>query len=256
MARKTRPEQTKDTGKKVPSKGAGTLPPGLLQAILNSTADGIIALSDDGEVRACNETAQRLFGQQADQVLGRKLSMLLAPLPGDGANGLLNGDIGKERQVEGLRQDGSRFPIALRLTEMVHERERLLVATVQDVSTRKRAEEALRQSEERYRLLAESVRDYAIILLDPRGNVLSWSVGAERLKGYRAAEIIGQHFSRFYPPEDLQRGKPEMELRTAVAEGCFEDIGLRVRKDGSRSWPTWSSPPCAMLRASWSALAR
>src|SRR3954469_23018204 len=90
------------------------------------------------------------------------------------------------------------------------------------------------QSEDRYRLMVDSIKDYAILMLDPTGRVASWNAGAERIKGYRADEIIGQHFSRFYPPEDVQRGKPEMELRVASTEGRFEDLGWRVRKDGSR----------------------
>ncbi len=90
--------------------------------------------------------------------------------------------------------------------------------------------------EEIYRLLVDTVKDYAIIILDPTGRVMTWNPGAERIKGYKAEEIIGQHFSRFYPPEDVQRGKPEMELRVASAEGRFEDEGWRVKKDGSRFW--------------------
>jgi PAS domain S-box-containing protein len=97
-------------------------------------------------------------------------------------------------------------------------------------------ESRLLDSEERYRLLVEGVRDYAIFLLDPSGRVTSWNVGAERIKGYRAEEIIGKHFSVFYPPEDLARGKTEYELRVAAAEGRFEDEDWRVRKDGSRFW--------------------
>jgi PAS domain S-box-containing protein len=96
--------------------------------------------------------------------------------------------------------------------------------------------ENLRQSEERFRLLVESVRDYAIFMLDPNGLVLTWNAGAERFKGYRAAEIIGQHFSRFYPPDALARGLPEHELRVATDTGSFEDEGWRVRKDGSLFW--------------------
>jgi PAS domain S-box-containing protein len=91
-----------------------------------------------------------------------------------------------------------------------------------------------RQSEERFRLLVESVRDYAIFMLDPEGRILTWNAGAERIKGYRAEEIIGQHFSRFYPPE--AGDFPAHELRVAAAEGRFEDEGWRVRKDGSRFW--------------------
>jgi PAS domain S-box-containing protein len=85
-------------------------------------------------------------------------------------------------------------------------------------------------------VLVDSIKDYAIILLDTEGKVLSWNAGAERLKGYKAEEIIGQHFSRFYPPEDLAKGKTTMELKAAKEEGRFEDEGWRVRKDGSRFW--------------------
>jgi PAS domain S-box-containing protein len=97
-------------------------------------------------------------------------------------------------------------------------------------------EEPLRQSEERFRLLVESVKDYAIFMLDPDGRVATWNAGAEHIKGYRAEEIIGHHFSRFYPPEVAARGWPQEELRRALADGRFEDEGWRVRKDGSRFW--------------------
>jgi PAS domain S-box-containing protein len=101
---------------------------------------------------------------------------------------------------------------------------------------RKRAEEDLCRSEERFRLLVESVRDYAIFALDATGHVISWNAGAEHIKGYRSEEIIGRHFSCFYLPEDLGVGKPAMELRVAAAEGRFEDEGWRIRKNGSRFW--------------------
>src|ERR1700689_655537 len=94
----------------------------------------------------------------------------------------------------------------------------------------------LRQSEERFRLLVESVRDYAIFMLDPHGHILTWNAGAQRFKGYQAHEIIGQHFSRFYPPEALARGLPAHELEVASKTGAFEDEGWRVRKDGTMFW--------------------
>ena len=97
-------------------------------------------------------------------------------------------------------------------------------------------EEELRRSEERFKLLVESVRDYAIFMLDPDGIILTWNAGAQRFKGYRADEIIGQHFSRFYPPEALERGLPKHELEAATETGAFEDEGWRVRKDGSLFW--------------------
>jgi PAS domain S-box-containing protein len=98
------------------------------------------------------------------------------------------------------------------------------------------APEAAADSEERFRLLVESVADYAIFMLDPNGYVQTWNVGAERIKGYQAAEIIGKHFSIFYPPEDVAAGKTDLELEVAARVGRFEDEGWRVKKDGSRMW--------------------
>jgi PAS domain S-box-containing protein len=91
-------------------------------------------------------------------------------------------------------------------------------------------------SEESFRLLVNNIRDYAIVLLDPDGQVASWNPGAERIKGYRAEEIIGKHFSCFYPPEAIERGLPEQELKTAAKDGRFEDEGWRVKKDGTKFW--------------------
>ena len=91
-------------------------------------------------------------------------------------------------------------------------------------------------SEDSFRLLVESLKDYAIVMLDPTGHVASWNAGAERFKGYRAEEIIGQHFSCFYPTEAVQRGLPEQELKAAAKAGRFEDEGWRVRKDGKKFW--------------------
>src|SRR4051812_44473568 len=88
----------------------------------------------------------------------------------------------------------------------------------------------------RYRLLVEAVTDYAIYMLDPTGVITSWNPGAQRFKGYTPAEIIGQHFSRFYTEEDRKRGIPALALATAASEGKFESEGWRVRKDGSRFW--------------------
>src|ERR1700730_12974901 len=91
-------------------------------------------------------------------------------------------------------------------------------------------------SEERFRLLLESIKDYSILMLDPGGLVTTWNKGAERITGYRSDEIVGRHFSRFYPQGDVTQGKPEHELAVAVAEGRCEDEGWRVRKDGTKFW--------------------
>ncbi|MBN9518737.1 PAS domain S-box protein [bacterium] len=99
-----------------------------------------------------------------------------------------------------------------------------------------REKERARAESEHFRLLVQGTTDYAIFMLDPEGRVATWNAGAERLKGYAATDIVGRHFSRFYPPEDIARGWPDEELRRAVAEGRFEDEGWRVRKDGTRFW--------------------
>ena len=91
-------------------------------------------------------------------------------------------------------------------------------------------------SEERFRLLLESIKDYSIVMLDPEGLVTTWNKGAERITGYRSDEIVGRHFSRFYPQVDVAEGKPEHELAVAAGEGRCEDEGWRVRKDGTRFW--------------------
>src|SRR6202453_286715 len=124
----------------------------------------------------------------------------------------------------------------------------LMTAATRDISVRKAAEkhlaqmeggrrlaeEALRESEERYRMLLDGVREYAIFMMDTQGRILSWNAGAERIKGYSSDEIIGQNFSCFFPPEDVKRGRPEEVLRITAASGRHEEQGMRMRKDGSR----------------------
>lgn len=111
-----------------------------------------------------------------------------------------------------------------------------IFAQVQDISGQRNAEEALRQSEERFRLLVTTVRDYAIFMLDPQGRVTSWNAGAERIKGYAAEEIIGQHFRVFYPSEDQKTRHPEKNLARALRDGAYAEEGWRVRRDGTRFW--------------------
>jgi len=118
-----------------------------------------------------------------------------------------------------------------------HENDRLRSVTLlQQQAVAMQSETALLQSEQRFRLFVEAVRDYAIFMLDPTGNIVTWNNGAERIKGYKPWEIIGRHFSVFYPEADLKSRKPWHELEVAGKEGRFEDEGWRLRKDGSKFW--------------------
>jgi len=112
----------------------------------------------------------------------------------------------------------------------------LILLSIEDITARQKAEEALRESEERFRLLVEGVPDYAIFMLDPEGRVASWNQGAERINGYQAEEIIGKHHSVFFPEEDVERGLPDELLKAAVSKCRAETAGWRVRKDGTRFW--------------------
>ncbi|MEP6778529.1 MAG: PAS domain S-box protein, partial [Gemmatimonadaceae bacterium] len=137
-----------------------------------------------------------------------------------------------------MRKDGSQFWASVVISS-VHNSAGELVGfskVTRDLSERRRTEEALRQSEERFRLLVDGARDYAILMLDEQGYVRTWNAGAEFIKGYKASEIIGQHFSRFYTPEAIERNWPAHELEVATKSGRFEEEGWRVRKDGTRFW--------------------
>jgi len=109
----------------------------------------------------------------------------------------------------------------------------------------KRTRQILQESEERFRLLVEGLKDYAIFMLDPYGYITTWNEGAQRIKGYEAEEIVGEHFSIFYTDVDVERAHPDEELRVAAAEGSYEEEGLRVREDGSTFFAS------ALITALW-----
>src|SRR4051812_18957298 len=126
--------------------------------------------------------------------------------------------------------------LELRVSERTRELEQANLELQEDIAVRTRAERMLADSERRFRLMVESVVDYAIFMLDAEGRVASWNAGAQRISGYELHEIVGQHFSRFYPREDLERKKPQWELEVAANEGRFEEEGWRLRRDGSSYW--------------------
>jgi PAS domain S-box-containing protein len=197
----------------------------------------IFMLDPDGDVTTWNIGAERVLGYPAREIIGRHHATFGGPI---GAASLAAAKAMGRAEHEGwmVRKDGTRFWANLTLSAVRDVEGALLGfgAVTRDLTERREAEELRRAAEERFQLLIESVKDYAIFILDPRGNVATWNAGAERIKGYRAEEIIGSHFSRFYPAEDVRAGKCEMELELAARDGRFEDEGWRIRKDGSRFW--------------------
>ena len=216
----------------------------LYELMIDSIRDyAIFALDARGHIASWNPGAQRLKGWTADEIIGRHLATFYPPedvATGKPARLLAIAERDGHVQDEGwrVRKDGSRFWANVVITALRDRDGRLVGFTkvTRDETDRRAAERALAESEERFRLLVESVKDYGIFMLDPQGRVVSWNPGAERINGYTAAEIIGRHFSTFYPNEDVARGKPAMELRVASQEGRYEEEGWRVRQGGSLYW--------------------
>ena len=215
-----------------------------LRLLVHGTTEyAIFMLDPQGRVVTWNAGAERIKGYKAEEIIGQHFSRFY---PQDAIDRGWPAHELKVAAAEGrfedegwrIRKDGSRFWANVVITALRDGQGDLqgFSKVTRDLTARKQAEESLRRSEERFRLLVEGAKDYAIFLLDPQGNIASWNPGAERIKGYKADEIIGQHFTRFYPQEAIDRGWPAHELKIARAEGRFEDEGWRLRKDGSRFW--------------------
>src|SRR5918995_2360737 len=212
----------------------------------------IVADATTGRIVLWNQAAAKIFGYSPSEASEMNVEVLVP----ERHKAQLRADIsgysrtGSERYIDStellelpaVRKDGAEIWIEMSLSPIEptygvgSEGQRYVLAIVRDVTERKRAEEALSHNEERFRLLVEGVKDYAIVMLDPEGRVASWNEGAHRIKGYCQQEILGHHFSVFYPEEDLERSKPERELEIAQEKGTYEEEGWRVRKDGSRFW--------------------
>ncbi|MDP5280014.1 PAS domain S-box protein [Sphingomonas sp. DG1-23] len=214
------------------------------ELLVQSITDyAIYMLDPTGVVASWNAGAQRFKGYETGEILGQHFSRFYTEedrAAGIPARALRTAEQEGRFEAEGwrLRKDGTRFwanvvidPIRNPAGELVG-----FAKVTRDLTERRAGEEALRRSEERFRLLVQSVTDYAIYMLDVDGNVASWNAGAERFKGYRADEIIGRHFSNFYTAEDRTAGIPAKALEQARSKGRFEAEGWRVRKDGTHFW--------------------
>ena len=199
----------------------------------------IFMLDPQGDIRSWNAGARHIKGYTAEEIIGRHFSIFYSQDALDRRHPWHELEVAEREgrfEEEGwrLRKDGSRFWANVVITAVRDESGRLVgfAKVTRDLTER----QALRADVERFRLLVESIQDYAIFLLDPDGHILSWNRGAQRIKGYTAGEVIGQHFSIFYNDDAKERRHPEFELEVAAREGRYEEEGWRLRKDGSRFW--------------------
>src|SRR5688572_16975087 len=218
--------------------------PLLYQLLVQQARDYALFLLDrDGRIVSWNLGAERLKGYAEEEIVGRHFSIFYSreAIESGWPEHELKVALSEGRfEDEGwrVRKDGSRFWANVVITALRDENGRHLGFSkiTRDLTDRKLHEEALCQSEERFRLLIEGVVDYAIFMLDPEGMVTSWNAGAERINGYKRDEILGKHVSRFFPPEEVEAGRPWEELAAARRDGRAEAEGWRVRKNGERYW--------------------
>jgi PAS domain S-box-containing protein len=215
-----------------------------LKLLIQSVTDyAIYMLDPNGRVMSWNTGAERLKGYSEAEIRGQHFSNFFTPE--DRAAGKPEEALETARRVgrfegEGwrLRRDGTRF-WALAVLDAIHDPEGRVIGfakITRDMTERRAAFEALRESELRFRLLVEGVIDYSLFMMNAAGIIQNWNPGAERTKGYKADEIVGRHFSTFYTEEDRAAGLPENALRTAAETGRYEAEGWRVRKGGQRFW--------------------
>lgn len=223
-------------------------------AILESALDAIVTFDPSGKIIEWNPAAGQIFGYSRELALGRGFTELMAPAANEEltrkglARYLQTGRgrlLGQRMELMAKRANGAEFPIELTITHITAGEQTVFTSFIRDITERRRTEEALRKSEERFRLLVEGVEDYAIFMLDTHGRVTTWNAGAERIHGYRAQEIIGRRFHRFYTAEDTERKKPDQALAVATSEGRFQDEHALVRKNGA---PFWASFVITALR--------
>ena len=200
-------------------------------------------LDTDGYVTTWNRGAEKITGYSEQEIVGQHFSKFYseeAIQRDHPAYELRVASAQGRYEEEGwrVRKDGTRIWANVVITALRNEKGDLVGYTkvTRDMTDQRKAEEAIRKSEEQYRLLVEGVRDYAIYMLDSEGKISSWNAGAERIKGYRGEEVLGKPVSLFFSKDDIERGKPEQELVVARTVGRFEGEGWRFRKDGSKFW--------------------
>ena len=217
---------------------------GSFKLLVQSIHDyAIYMLDPTGQVTSWNAGAERIKGYRPDEIIGRHFSAFYTEEDRKaGVPARVLETAAREGKYEAeawrMRKDGTRFWASVVLDAIKDEDGKLIgfAKITRDMTEKRAAQQALLEAERRFRILVQGVTDYAIYMLDPEGHVTNWNAGAERIKGYSADEITGQHFSRFYAPEDAERGIPGKALATARETGRYEAEGWRIRKDGTRFW--------------------
>src|SRR3569833_1058520 len=224
--------------------GASLLDEGRNRMLVEAVTDYAIYMLDaNGIVTSWNPGARRFKGYEEHEILGRHFSEFYTEedrKTGLPVRALATAVREGKFEAEGwrVRKDGTKF-WAFVIIDPIRDTHGNLIGfakVTRDLTERRQAELILRESQEQFRLLVQGVTDYAIYMLTPEGIVRSWNAGAERIKGYKPEEIIGEHFSRFYTKEDRLLGLPKAAIETALREGRFEKEGRRVRKDGTKFW--------------------
>lgn len=200
----------------------------------------IFMLDNNGIILSWNDGAERIKGYKASEVIGKHFSVFYPPevsrtdkLKKELETAAREG-VYTEEGIR-MRKDGTRFWASVVLTALLDDKGHVygFAKVTRDITEKKIAEEKLRLSEEKFRILVSGVKDYAIFMMDPTGHIVSWNEGAERINGYKPDEIMGKHFSTFYTEPDKLRRHPEHELDVARKVGKYEEEGVRVRKDGT-----------------------
>ena len=215
-----------------------------IERLFEFSPDAILVTDAQGVMRRANPRAEELFGYTADELIGQPIEILLParfrghhPRHREDYNAAPRArQMGAAMNLFGLRKDGVEFPVDIMLKPIQTEAGPTVISFIRDATEQRAAQEALRQNDLRFRSIVETIDDYAIYLLDRDGHVATWNPGAEHIKGYKADEVVGLHFSRFFTQEDIDHGHPAKLLSQAAAKGRLEDEGWRLRKDGSRFW--------------------
>ena len=224
------------------SEGTDSHP--ILEKLIDLAPDSILVTNSDGKIVEMNARTEQMFGYGRGELYGQPVEVLVPQRFREAHPRHRHGyaahakarPMGVGLELFGARKDGTEFPVDIMLSPVETAEGPMVLCVVRDVTEKRLAQEALHRTEHQLRLLVENVPDHAIFLLDTEGRIQTWNAGAKRIKGYTADEIVGQHFSRFYPQEAIERNRPQEALRIANEKGRFEEEGWRLRKDGSRFW--------------------